>query len=122
MNVTLRAISAYGKNNTPLRTNRGIEYEVFARVTRSLTEALNADVTEFPKLVEALHANRQLWNTLAADVADVDNALPEMLRAQIFYLAEFVNFHTSKALAGNATVSALLDVNLSVMRGLSLKG
>ncbi|TDT73847.1 flagellar protein FlaF [Litoreibacter halocynthiae] len=122
MNVTLRAISAYGKNNTPLRTNRGIEYEVFARVTRSLTEARNADVTDFPKLVEALHANRQLWNTLAADVADVENALPKMLRAQIFYLAEFVNVHTSKALAGNATVSALLDVNLSVMRGLSLKG
>jgi flagellar protein FlaF len=122
MNVTLRAISAYGKDSTPLRTDRGIEFEIFVRVTRSLTVASELGAAGFPKLVDALHLNRRLWNALAVDVADSGNGLPKELRAQIFYLAEFVNEHTRKVLFGDASVEALSDINLAIMRGLNAEG
>lgn len=119
MNVSLRAISAYGKNSMPMRTDRGIECEIFARVTRFMTASANAGDKAFPKLAEALHSNRLLWNALAVDVADPQNELPEEVRAQIFYLAEFVNAHTRKVLLRQASVDALYDINMAVMRGLN---
>ncbi|RLJ41198.1 flagellar protein FlaF [Litoreibacter meonggei] len=119
MNVTLRAISAYGKRSTPLRTDRGIEFEVFAQVTRALTAAVEAGALEFPKLAEAVHSNRQLWTALAIDVADPGNKLPQGVRAQIFYLSEFVSEHSKKVLMGDASVDALSDINLAIMRGLN---
>jgi flagellar protein FlaF len=78
--------------------------------------------TGFPTLVTALHSNRCLWNVLAVDVADSGNELSKAVRAQIFYLSEFVREHTKKILAGDATVDALVDVNLAIMRGLNAEG
>lgn len=76
----------------------------------------------FPALAAALHTNRKLWTTLAADVSNVDNHLPSGLKSQIFYLSKFVADHTRKVLKGAATSDALTDINLSVMRGLGCDG
>lgn len=122
MNATLKAISVYGKGSTSLRTERGVEFEIFARVTRSISRENEAGKDAFPRLVQALHSNRHLWTTLALDVADADNKLESSLRAQIFYLAEFVDLHTRRVLKGDATVDALIDINRSVMRGLNVEG
>jgi flagellar protein FlaF len=78
-----------------------------------------ARAEEFPKFVAALHENRALWTILAADVADPDNGLPETLRAQIFYLAEFTDHQTSKILRGEGSADSLIEINTAVMRGLS---
>lgn len=56
---------------------------------------------------------------MAADVADPNNQLPEELRAQIFYLAEFTEHHSRLVLAGAATADILVEVNTSVIRGLN---
>ena len=73
-------------------------------------------------LIEALHENRILWNTLAADVALPENALPEDLRARIFYLAEFTAQHTRKVLRNEDTAVPLLEVNAAILGGLRTKG
>lgn len=121
MNAFNLAQSAYGTSNTATRTQRGTEYDVFARVTRRLKSCAQQP-GDFPALVQALHDNRRLWTIMAVDVADETNALPAPLRAQIFYLSEFTAEHTRKVLRDQASADALVDINTAVMRGLRSKG
>jgi flagellar protein FlaF len=109
---------AYGTNAELVRTPRGTEYAAFARVTNDLRAAAKLGSKNFQKIAEAIHKNRLLWTALAADVAGSGNALPEALRAQIFYLAEFVQHHSSKVLRGQARITALVEINIAIMRGL----
>jgi len=116
------AQTAYRQISAPIRTARGTEYEVLARITHSLKKAnLNAK-SGFPDLVSALHDNRQLWSTFAVDVADPRNGLPQDLRAKIFFLAEFTIAHTSKILSGTGKVAPLIDINTAIMAGLRGQG
>ena len=126
MTASLMAQRAYGAAGRPLRTARGTEYEIFAEVTAALARAGNPVGEEagfevrsrrFAALVEAVHHNRKLWTTLAADVAGADNALPQPLRAQIFYLAEFAEAHGRAVLRG-ADPAPLIEINRAVMAGL----
>lgn len=117
MTAQLLAQAAYAGRAAPTRTERSIEYDAFARVTRLLINALLPD-TPFGTLAQALHDNRALWIALASDVADPANPLPPTLRARIFYLAEFTLAQSSKVLSGEEGVQALVDVNMAVMRGL----
>lgn len=111
------ARAAYGHPESATRTPRAIEYDLFARVTHKLCAAQTPDAP-FAALAEALHANRIMWSTLAADVAGDGNALPADLRARLFYLAQFTDAHSRRILAGQATTAALIEVNTAVMRGL----
>ena len=119
MNATHQARLAYGAAHSPLRSGRSAEHQVFSDVTSRLRATSAAGPSGFARLVEALHDNRRLWTRLAADVSDNGNALPRLLRAQIFYLAEFTDAHSRKVIKGEADVEALIDINLAVMRGLS---
>ena len=122
MNVQTLAQRAYAENATSTRTDRATEYDLFARVTHRIKAAAEAGPKAYPQLVEALYDNRRLWTTLAVDVADASNKLPQELRAQIFYLSEFVQLHTGKVLARKARLAPLLEVNAAIMRGLSGRG
>ena len=118
MNAISMAQRAYAPNSTSIRTPRGTEYEVVARITHKLKAAAENLPANFPKLAMALHENRSLWTILAADVVDQKNELPKELRARIFYLAEFTRQHTSKVLANEASVAPLLEINTAILRGL----
>lgn len=118
MNATDRALLAYAPTNPLLRTDRAIEHQAIARVTSRLSEAVKNAATDFPGLVRALHDNRQLWTILAADVSQPENRLPEMLRAQIFYLSEFTSLHTARVLRGEARAEPLVEINKAVLKGL----
>lgn len=120
MNAISRAQLAYSSATAPARTDRGNEYDAFARVTRNLKLANSDD--NYPRFIRALHENRELWTLLAINVADSKNLLPSQLRAQIFYLAEFSIDHTSKIIAGKANSSPLIEINTLIMRGLAVKG
>ncbi|RVV97953.1 flagellar biosynthesis regulatory protein FlaF [Mesobaculum littorinae] len=113
MNAYHQAQTAYAPATAPVRTDRSVEYEAIARITRHIKQA-----DENRSLVTALHENRRLWTILAVDVAGNDNALPEALRAQLFYLAEFTFQHTSKVIAGKADRDVLIEINTAVMKGL----
>ena len=116
MTVHNMARTAYATPGTPARSLRGIEYDLFARVTHRLKATLGRH--DIATLAAALHDNRQLWTVLAADVAEPGNALPPTLRARLFYLYEFTDQHSRKVLAGNASAEVLVDINTAIMRGL----
>ena len=118
MNAQILARAAYASPAAPTRTARSTEYDVFARVTHRLKSAIATGHGGFAALARAVHDNRSLWTTLAADVAEADNGLPQALRAQIFYLAEFTGQHSSKVLAGEASAEVLVEINTAIMRGL----
>lgn len=118
MNSQTLARSAYAQTRTPIRTERGTEYELFARVTHKMRSAAAKGKTGFAALAEAIHHNRQLWTMLAADVADRNNALPKDMRARIFYLAEFTEAHSRRVLTKGASIAPLVDINAAMMRGL----
>lgn len=117
MNAFDMARTAYTTSNIPVSTPQRTEYEAIARITRKLQSATAADA-DFRETVQALYENRRLWRVLAVSVAEDGNALPTELRARLFYLAEFTFQATRKILRNQMSVSALVDINTAVMRGL----
>lgn len=117
MNTANLAQSLYAKPSRELGTARGIEYKAFSKVTARIS-SWNKDADSFARLAEALHENQLLWTVLGADVADQGNGLPPQLRAQLFYLTEFTAQHTRKVMAGEAQPDILVEINISIMRGL----
>ena len=118
MNTSVLARSAYAQVNAIAPSHRDTEYRAFATVTRDLAEHAAAGPETFPKLVEALDKNRRLWTIIAQDVAGEGNALPETLRAQLLYLAEFTLLHTPRILRKEASANVLVEINTAIMRGL----
>jgi len=112
------AQSAYRPTGASTRSEASIEYEALARVTRRIQAAANADAVVPHDLYAALHDNLRLWTVIAEAVADAGNALPEELRARLFYLAEFTLKHTRLVFRREAKPDILLEINRSVMRGL----
>ncbi|WP_296426033.1 flagellar biosynthesis regulator FlaF [Yoonia sp.] len=121
MNVIEQARQAYAPTQVSIRTERSVEAQLMSQITARLHQAATARPANFSSLVAALHDNRLMWTTLAADVASSENALPSPLRAQLFYLAEFAENHSRKVLRGEADATALIDINTAVMRGLNGK-
>ncbi len=117
MTSYLMAQSAYNPVHSAVKTERGTEHAAFERVTAQLSRASRPESSMAQK-ASALHDNRKLWTLMAANVADAKNALPQALRAQIFYLAEFTLQHSRKALTDGLSVEPLIDINTAVMRGL----
>ncbi|WP_170774863.1 flagellar biosynthesis regulator FlaF [Ruegeria lacuscaerulensis] len=113
---------AYVQTAAPTRTPRDTEYEAISKITHRLKAAAARQKSDFGTFVQALHENRRLWNVLASGVADSDNALPNDLRARIFYLAEFTEQHSGQVLGNKATVEPLLEINMAVLRGLRQMG
>lgn len=122
MNVILPTGSGYSLADPTLRSSRRLEYDAFARVTQSLSATWRKRKDNFPALAQALNANLQLWRTMAADVAEPENQLPAPLRAQIFYLYEFVHHHSRLVLNMTSAPDVLIDVNMAIMRGLRGEG
>lgn len=110
---------AYGTAQASTRPPRKLEYDALAQVTYRLKSAAQKGKAGFAELAAAIHDNRQLWSLFAAQVAEEDNALPQDLRAQLFYLAEFTHHQSSEILTGKAPVRPLLEVNMAILRGLN---
>ncbi len=112
------AKNPYVDNIESTGSERGIEYQIFARVTRQLSHVQTGVTDQLSNIAQALHDNLKLWTILAADVAGEKNELPAELRSKLFYLYEFTREHSAKVLDGKADSKVLIDINMSVMRGL----
>ena len=111
-------MGGYGVYQTAQRTATGpiqMEADIMGRITREI-EAYKAKGG--PDFVKALYRNVQLWNALSADLLSEDNQLPEQVKASLISLSIFVERHTEKVVAKEATVDALIDVNRSIIAGL----
>src|SRR6188472_3367279 len=107
-----------GYDATPVRTDRGTEYALFAQITARLKAVEESDRTSFPVLARAVTDNQRLWATLAEDLMGDANRLPVPLRAQLISLAEFVRKHSLAVLGGRARLAPLIDINTAIMKGL----
>jgi flagellar protein FlaF len=110
--------TGYAMATQPVRTDRGSEYALFARVTAGLRSVDARSAEQFPALARAVHDNRRLWNALADDLALEQNGLPVALKTQLIGLAGFVRRHSDEVLAGRAQVGVLVDINTAIMKGL----
>ena len=63
----------------------------------------------------ALKYNQLLWSIIQADVTEEDNALPEVLNANLMSLSISVDKQTSKSLndANEELYDSLIDLNIS---------
>jgi flagellar protein FlaF len=90
-------------------------------VTRALLEAAEADPGDFKTRIEALDWNRRVWSALACDCQAPQNQLPVEVRAQIISLSIWVNRYTSKVMRREEDIETLIQVNKSIMQGLSAR-
>ena len=117
MNALAARMNGYQNATRAAGNPREIEYQLFARITGRLNQATEPD-RPFAELAAVLDENLRLWREIALDVATPENGLPDQLRARLFYLFEFTVHQTQKVLRREADVAPLVDVNLSIMRGL----
>jgi len=114
------AHNAYGSIQKETLTPRSVEYRVFLNITSRLEEAQASNNPKSIEYITALCDNQLLWNALAADVASVGNELPEQLKAQSFYLGQYMSHHTNLVRSGEADLTAMIDINKMIMEGLSV--
>jgi len=113
------SLQAYQKAAEHAEGPKQTEYRLFGLVTRALMDATQKDVSDRSGRMRALHWNRRLWTTLAADCANPENRLPMQLRANIISLSIWVDKHTSDVMQKNAAIQPLIDINRIIMQGLS---
>ena len=113
------SLQAYQQAAQRAESPRDTEYRLFTEVTRALMDAAAADKGDLKTRVTALDWNRRLWTALATDCASPHNSLPEGVRASIISLSMFVGRHTSETIRGAGSLDLLIDVNRTIMQGLS---
>lgn len=121
-NSNNKARNGYAAAVKPTRTDRGLEYKIFARVTHKLKSLDESDKSRFPELAAVVSENSRLWGALATDLMSDANQLSPDLKARLISLAMFVSRHTLAVLAGRESVEPLIDINTSIMRGLRGNG
>jgi flagellar protein FlaF len=114
------SIKAYQRAATQADQPRDLEYRAFGQVTAALVRVVD-EKPPLPLVMEAVDANRRLWNVLAADCAVPENRLPLALRGQIISLAMWVARYSSEVLRTGAEIDPLIAVNRSMMEGLAAR-
>ena len=113
------SLRAYQQAAQRAETPRDVEYRLFAQVTRALLDVKSKPREDLRAWIDVLHWNRRMWAALADDCAQPANALPEATRGQIISLSLFVHRTTSQVMRREADVDTLIDLNRTMMQGLS---
>lgn len=123
------SVNAYKRTIRESETPRQIEARVFARVTGELSrhrlayEAASSREERATVLATglrgALRDNSKLWATLRNDLAAEGNALAPALRAQLISISLWVDRMSEHVGGGEAGLSGLIDINQSILSGLS---
>jgi flagellar protein FlaF len=113
------SLRAYQQAAQRAETPRDVEYRLFAQVTRALLDVKSKPREDLRAWIDVLHWNRRIWAALADDCAQPGNALPEATRAQVISLSLFVHRTTSQVMRREADVDTLIELNRTMMQGLS---
>lgn len=114
--------AAYATSSRNIGTQKSNEYSVVQHITRRLRQAASTEKEDYSSFAKAIALNRKLWRAFGMDVAVPENPLPRDLKAQIFYLSEFVEIHSRKVLKGEEDIEALIEINEMIMDGLEAQG
>lgn len=112
------SLEAYERVRTIAESPRATEHRLVSEISGEITSAWDSG-SRGAALMPALHRNREMWSTFAAACGAPGNALPPDMRAAIISLALWVDRHTSAVMAGRETIEPLLEVNRSLLEGLS---
>lgn len=113
------SLQAYKQAATRAEAPRDMEYRLFGQVTRALMHAATVDRSDIKTRIDALDWNRRLWSTLAVACSDSTNSLPKEVRANFISLEIFVSRHSSAVMKGQGDFETLIEINRSIMQGLS---
>lgn len=123
------SINAYKSTIRHSESPRQIERRILSRLTGALEAQVaydNADTT-FQRLEilsnglrDALAENQKFWGELKYDLSLPENQLSPDLRAGLLSLALWVDRQTVAILGGQPGVTNLVDVNRSIVAGLSV--
>jgi flagellar protein FlaF len=109
---------AYERMRTMVEGPRSTEYRLISEISREMKAEWDRG-SRGAALMPALHRNREMWSTFAVTCGGAGNQLSQELRASIISLALWVDRHTSAVVAGRETIEPLLEVNRSLLEGLS---
>ena len=113
------SLRAYQQAAEKAESPRDTEYRLFGQVTHALIAAATLDPSEIQARMNALDWNRRVWRVMAEDCLRDSNPLPEALRAQIVSISLWVGRHSSAVMRGQESFEDLIEVNRSIMQGLS---
>ncbi len=123
------SIAAYKSTIRTSESPRQIERRILSRLTGQLEARANdydgaAGQHERIEILSSglrndLTENQRFWGELKHDLSQAENALPAELRAGLLSLALWVDRQTASILGGAAGVSALVQINRSIVAGLS---
>ena len=111
-------LMAYERVRTIAESPRATEHRLISEVSREMMSAWDRG-SRGAALMPALHRNREMWSTFATTCGAPGNGLPPQVRASIISLALWVDRHTSAVMTGRETIEPLLEVNRSLLEGLS---
>ncbi len=114
------SLQAYQKTLQSAENPRETEFRLFGQVTHALLDAKEHHRTN-PKFIAAIDWNRRMWGALASDCAGDGNGLSEQLRAQIISLSIWVSKYSSDVMRNGIDIDPLIDINKTIMEGLSGK-
>jgi flagellar protein FlaF len=97
---------------------RQVESDALLKVARQMESAYGGPSGP---LFEALLRNIQLWNIFAQECGAAGNPLPQALKTQIASLAAWAISQSEKAIAHEAGVESLVEINRMVAKGLATK-
>ena len=113
------ALKTYGDTQQRTASGKEIEQALFAQITQDLEQVASEDKPVPSIWAEAVSRNLQLWTLLAADLMSADNALIEETKKGLLVLSEFVRRTSMDVLSGGEGLSDLIDINKTIMKGLS---
>ena len=104
-----------------IKSNIETEVELLLDITRKLRSSELDRRNEFSSFANAIYKNRKIWTIFASNVTHSENKLPADLKANIFYLSEFVHVYSQRVLKDELDIDPLIEVNAAVLRGLTRK-
>ena len=113
------AVKAYGEVRNRTADNKSIEHAVFRQITDALIEAQELEKNDAQKWADAVNLNLELWTLLSTDLLHPDNQLNEATRKSLLELSIFVRRASMKILAGEGEIADLIEINETIMKGLS---
>lgn len=113
------AHKAYSNVTSRTASDKQIEYALFSEVTNALKDVAAQDVPLPAVWADAIDRNLQLWLLLSVDLLSPENGLDESLRTNLLTLAEMVRRVSYSVLAGDTDISDLVEINETIMKGLS---
>lgn len=112
------SLAAYHSVRKFAETPRSTEQRLIAQITGDMINARD-NALKGGALMAVLHRNREMWNVFSTDCARQGNGLPDTLRAGIISLALWIDRFTSEVMAGREQIDDLIEVNRTIMEGLS---